>query len=425
MTDDKTALLEQLASAEASWHLFSQFDRNEISSQIGRARPDGPLSGVVVGLKDNMAVAGARCTAGMAHRRDRHMRTDAHVAARLHAAGAVLIPGLNMDEAALGGATDNSHFGRTRNPHAPDRLAGGSSGGAAAAVACGCVTIALGSDTLGSIRIPASYCGVVGLKPTAGLIGRSGVVPLAPGFDTVGPIARHARDIWPMLSSLSGHDPCDEDSLQPPHSWDQPPLERPLRIAVPAEIGSVACTPPVRSAFEKAEDALRSLGHEVCTVNVPGWSPDGLRRAAFLITEWEASVALAAELKEGAGISRIVREMISYGAVAGADKLVPAIRMMRRARNGLARVFEDCDVILTPTTPQTAPLVSDGAPSNQADFTALANVAGTPALAVPVGVGIGACPASVQLIGPAWSERLLLQLAERLEEALARRTAPG
>ena len=425
MIRDETALLDQLASAEASWHLFSQFDRQEMSGQIRRAKTHGPLSGLVVGLKDNIAVTGARCTGGMAHRRDRVMSADAHVAACLHAAGAILVPGLNMDEAALGGATDNCHFGRTRNPRAPDRLAGGSSGGAAAAVACGCVDIALGTDTLGSIRIPASYCGVVGLKPTAGLIGRSWVIPLAPGFDTVGPIAARACDIWPVLSCLSGRDPDDEDSLQPPPTWDHPPPERPLRIAVPVAVSRVACTHPVRSAFEQAQDVLRSLGHDVCAVNLSGWSPNGLRRAAFLITEWEASGALAADLTEQACVSRAVREMISYGAAAGPEKLLPAFSLLRRARNGLARVFEEYDVILTPTTPQTAPLASDGAPSNQADFTALANVAGTPALSLPVGVNAGAGSASVQFMGRAWSERLLLRLAEQMEEALPRQTVPG
>ena len=215
------AELTQIQGYHERFGLFATLDEAILKAELSQVPVQGPLSGRLVGLKANIAVKGARWSAGLPHRAEIVAEIDANVAHRLRLAGARLMPGLNMDAAALGGTGDNLDFGRTENPRAPAHSAGGSSGGAAAAVACGIVDLALGTDTMGSIRIPASYCGVFGLKPTSGLIGRSGIVPLAPSLDVVGPFTSHAVDIWPLLQAIACLDGEDADSRPTPAGWGQ------------------------------------------------------------------------------------------------------------------------------------------------------------------------------------------------------------
>ena len=375
----------------------------------------------MVGLKANIAAEGSAWTAGLGYREMRIADHDALVTQRLRESGALVLPGLNMDAAALGGATDNPHFGRTANPHAPEHSAGGSSGGSAAAVAAGLVDLAIGTDTLGSVRIPASYCGVFGLKPTRGLVGRTGIVPLAPSLDTVGPISARASDLWPIMTAIAGPDPEDPASRPAPKHWaDTPPkpTARGLRIGVPNQIGTVDCDRDVLAALGRAKKTLVAAGADVEDVDMPGWRPGKLRQKAFLLTEAEGAVEFSNELETGGILPASVEAMLSYGATMGTAKLISALQEVSAAGAQLDRTFASVNVLLIPTTPQRAFHVSGRPPVNQADFTALANAGGVPAVAIPVWSSGHPLPLSVQLVGPAWSESVLIGLAVLLQERL-------
>ncbi len=414
--------LERVRRLDDEFGLFANLDIAVVRGELARDSQHGPLAGKVIGLKANIACAGAPWSAGLAHRADINAPADAHVTARLRTAGARVLPGLNMDAAALGGTTENIHFGATRNPLATAFSAGGSSGGSGAAVATGLVDVAIGTDTLGSIRIPAAYCGLFGLKPTYGLIGRSGIVPLAPSLDCAGPLCASSHDLWPVVRSLAGFDADDPDSIPAPHGWDNSeptPSMTGLRIGVPEQVHEVSCEPEVRAGFERVVAALKRLGATVSGVAMPGWRPAALRKAAFLITECEGAVVYAQDLEADDRLPRAVQSMLGYGRDVPAGKLVAALAEARAARQQLARTFAEVDLVLTPTTAHRAIKLDSPAPANQADFTALANVAGVPALAVPVAVKGEVLPASVQLTGPPWSENKLVCAAMALEAALA------
>jgi len=414
--------LKHIQRLDDEFGLFADLDIETVRAELTREPQHGPLAGKIIGLKANIACAGALWSAGLAHRATLNALADANVTARLRAAGARVLPGLNMDAAALGGTTENQHFGATRNPYAPEFSAGGSSGGSAAAVAAGLVDVAIGTDTLGSIRIPASYCGLFGLKPTFGLIGRSGIVPLASSLDCVGPLSASSRDLWPVLQSIAGFEPNDPDSRQAAEGWENSeptPSMAGLRIGLPEQMNEVTCEPEVRTGFELIVEAMKRLGATVTDVTMPGWRPLALRKAAFLITECEGAVVYAEDLEVGDRLPPIVQSMLCYGRDAASSKLVNAQSEVRAARLQLVRTFAEVDLILTPTTPQRAIRLNSPAPANQADFTALANVSGVPALATPVALKNEALPASIQLMGPSWSESMLISAAMALEDTLA------
>ncbi len=414
--------LKHVQRLDDEFGLFAELDIETVRAELTRDPLHGSLAGKVIGLKANIACAGAPWSAGLAHRADLNALADAHVTARLRSAGARVLPGLNMDAAALGGTTENAHFGATRNPQAPSFSAGGSSGGSGAAVAAGLVDVAIGTDTLGSIRIPASYCGLFGLKPTFGLSGRSGIVPLALSLDCAGPLSASSGDLWPVVRSLAGFDPDDPDSIQAPEGWDSSeptPSMTGLRIGVPAQMNEVTCEAEVRVGFERTVAAVKRLGATVSDVSMPGWRPAVLRKAAFLMTECEGAVVYAKELEEGDRLPPAVQLLLGYGRDVTSGKLVAALCEARAARQQLVRTFAEVDLVLTPTTPQRATRLNSPAPANQADFTALANVAGVPALAVPVALKDEILPTSVQLMGPSWSENMLVSVAMALEDALS------
>lgn len=402
-----------------SYGLFAEFEEDVLQAELARPRRPGALSGRIVGVKANISVQGAGWSAGLRHRADIVAQSDANVTHRLRQAGARILPGLNMDAAALGGMTENADFGRTSNPIAPSRSAGGSSGGSAAAVASGLVDLAIGTDTLGSIRIPAAYCGVFGLKPTFGLVGRSGIVPLAPSLDTVGLLTAKAADLWPLLVAIAGPDVGDADTRPAPADWEH---DRPdtgihrLKIGIPDQVAEVSCEPEILEALKRASAVLSDAGSRITFVSMPGWNPARLRQKAFVLTECEGAVVFAEELRQGDVLPRSVERLLSFGRDLGPGRLIAAIEEIRAARAQLDRTFAEVNLLLMPTTPQRAVPAGTGAPDNQADFTALANVCGTPALAVPV--PNDPLPASVQLVGPRWSEPRLIALAACLENVL-------
>jgi aspartyl-tRNA(Asn)/glutamyl-tRNA(Gln) amidotransferase subunit A len=421
--------LARIRARDGELHLVTALDeegarREAEASDRRRAEgsPLGPLDGMLVGVKDNIAVAGLPWTAGVGGWRDRRAGTDAPTVARLRAAGAIPFAMLNMHEGALGATSDNPHFGRAANPLDPGRTPGGSSGGSAAAVAAGFVEASLGTDTMGSVRIPAAYCGVAGLKPTRGLVPRSGTAHLSPTLDTVGPIAPDVATLAAMVRVLACRDPADPESLPTPRRWDPGPDRFPhasLQIGIPRQIGETECERAVLDGLAAAREVLASAGAEVVEIDLAGWHPGPARRGGLLLVEAEGAVEFASLLEppDSDGMSAAFRSLLAYGRDLPSRRLVEGLARMRAAAAAAERAFGEVDVLLLPTAPQRAFPHGAEVPANQADFTALANFHGGPALSVPVpGDGM---PVGVQIVGPAFSEGLVLSVGAALERAFS------
>ncbi|MCF3932549.1 amidase [Acuticoccus sp. M5D2P5] len=380
----------------------------------------GPLDGIPVAIKDNLAMAGTLTTGGHRAAGLTPDTEDAHVVARLKAAGAVIVGKTNLHEGALGATTDNPHHGRAINPLAAGHTPGGSSGGSAVAVAAGIVPIAIGSDTMGSVRIPASYCGLYGLKPGRGRIGRTGIAHLSPTLDVIGPLASTAHDLATTLRVLDAEDGRDPDWLPP--AARTPALER---RAGRLTVGIVACDDvaldaATREAFARARDAIGRFA-EVREVRLAGWSPSAARRDGLLIIEAEAWALMAGAIEatpERFGAAFV--EMVRYTERMKAERLARAYMNARTAGQAAITALASVDILMLPTTPQRSFAHDDPVPVDQADLTALANLSGLPAVALPVPAGDGGLPASVQLLGPMWSEYRLIELAHHLGHTLSR-----
>ena len=378
-----------LARANARLNAFVDFDR-------GAAAGAGPLADLSIGIKSNIAVKGLPWTGGMALRRHVIADRDAEVVARLRAAGAAILGTLNMHEAALGATTDNPWFGRTHNPHRAGHTPGGSSGGSGAAVAAGLCDAALGTDTLGSIRIPAAYNGVYGLKPGPGVVSTDGLVPLGRAYDAIGPLARDldtlAR-VWAVIA---------------PAGAEAPAL---ARVVTLADLGGVAVQPAIGAAYARALAAIGLAG--AGAVRLPG-TPTMIRLAALAEVARELIADLGPARATKAAL--ISPELTAILAALETMPLDPALLAGTRA--ALIEAVADDGVLLMPTCPQAAFPHDGPAPHSQADFTGLANVAGLPALALPAGQDETGLPVGVQLVGPAGSEARLIDLARALVPAL-------
>lgn len=354
----------------------------------------GPLAGVRVGIKSNIAVKGLPWTGGMGHRREMLAAEDAAVVSLLRSAGAVILGTLNMHEAALGAVTDNAFYGRSENPHRVGFTPGGSSGGSGAAVASGLCDLALGTDTLGSIRIPAAYCGVYGLKPTHHAVDDRGMLFLDERFDTIGPLARSLDMIeraWEVIGNNYGGGGSDV---------------RFTRLLTLRDLAGVACQPTVLEGYRASLTALDMPRTEIDL----SASPTEIRIAALA----RAGRALIADL--GADRAEISDEL---KAVLVAVETIPENpALLAAVRADLLEALGTDGVLLMPTTPQAAFAHGTRAPTSQADFTCLANVAGMPALALPAGRDANRLPVSVQLLSPAGSELALIALARSIDLAL-------
>lgn len=352
----------------------------------------GPFAEVTVGVKANIAVKGCAWTGGLAHFRDHQAAADAEVVARLRGAGAAILGTLNMHEAALGATTDNPFYGCTSNPHRAGFTPGGSSGGSGAAVAAGLCDVALGTDTLGSIRIPAAYCGTYGLKPTIGAVSGEGLRFLEPAFDVIGPMAMDLgllERAWNIIVA----DVSDD--------------KRPFSaMLVLGQLGGVNCQPAVLAAYARA---LAAIALPTIPLSVPATLP-AIRLAA--LTRCVAYLQTTA----GAAFSQFSREL--QGLIAAISGKAADDDLLHEAAAAIVAALGDDGVLITPTTPQAAFAHGLRAPANQADFTTLASIAGLPALAVPAGTDADGLPVSVQLVGPANSERRLFALARKIAPQL-------
>ena len=367
----------------------------------------GPLDGLTVAVKDNIDVAGLPTTAGMATRRGRIAAADAFVVQCLRDAGMVVLGKLNMHEAALGATNDNPHYGRCEHPQRGGFTPGGSSGGSACAVAAGLCALALGTDTMGSIRIPAAYCGVVGFKPSWGLVSTAGTVACCHALDHVGPLLRSRRDLLLVMPALAAYDaPCADAR----HIVARPALPRPRFVAA-SDVAALGATPAMAQAYALALAALRARGDSVTLIDLSHHDFGRARRAGLLAAEADLLVEHADDWRgQPQNFSPALARMLVWASQQGAAVLAAALRTVAQAHTEAARWWSRGDVMLLPTAPQAAFAFADAVPANQADFTAIANMAGLPALSAPLPVAAGDLPLGLQAIAPVGCEATLLAL---------------
>ena len=386
------------------------------------AGPEGPLAGVPFAVKNLFDVAGLPTRAGSAINRTLPPATaDAPLVARLEAAGAILVGALNMGEYAYDFTGENSHDGPSRNPHDPTRMSGGSSGGSGAAVAGGLVPFALGSDTNGSIRVPASLCGIWGLKATYGRLPRHGTFPFVSALDHLGPLARCVTDLALAYDAMQGWDAADPVCAPCPADPAMPTLDHGtagLRIAVAGGYFQRGAFPNALAALHHVATALGATRE----VDLPGAAR--ARAAAYVITATEGAALHLDRLRtHAAEFDPAVRDRLLAGALVPAVHVAQAQKIRRQFQADIAALFEDVDVILAPATPCSAPLLGqqsfelDGAVlpvrANLGVFTQPFSFIGLPVVAVPVfGTGL---PIGVQVVAAPWREDLALRVAYALE----------
>lgn len=413
---DRIAERSDLASVVAVSAGRAQQDVDRVLAARRAGRPL-PLDGMPVLVKDNIDVAGVPCRVGSPLFQDRVPAEDAAVVRLLSRAGAVIIGKTTLHELVYGGTTDSPFYGRTKNPWDLGRIVGGSSGGSGAAAAAGLCAVALGTDTGGSIRLPGHVNGVVGSRPTFGSVRVRGAHPIGPSFDTVGPLARHARDAAAVQAVITGHDPADPWSAQVP-----PPRRGPLRAAaVLGEETTGALDPGVRSCVEAAVDALRELGVVPRTSHLDGFAQaredTGTIVCAEAWTRYEHDLAATPEKFSAETAARL-----RSGREISAAALTSAMWRVVRWRHRIHRLLDgEADLLVLPTAPVIAP-VAGGADMIAAtalltSLTAPVSAAHVPAVSVPCGSAAG-MPVGVQLVAAPGRDQDLLALAAALQALL-------
>jgi aspartyl-tRNA(Asn)/glutamyl-tRNA(Gln) amidotransferase subunit A len=445
------AYLERIEREDGDLHAFLR-TRGELAlAEAERHDREGRsgVQGVPIALKDILCTRGEETTAGSRILEGHLPLYDAGVVTRLRAAGLVPLGKTNMDEFAMGSSTENSGFGPTHNPWDRERVPGGSSGGSAAAVAAGFAPLSLGTDTGGSIRQPAALCGVVGMKPTYGAVSRHGLIAFASSLDQVGPFALTVRDCALALGVIAGHDRCDSTSVPLPEPIAVPGREdlNGVTIGVPESLLAQGVEPGVRESFDQAMRLAEGLGASVREVGLPH-APYALP-AYYLIAPAEASANLARfdgvryglRLEEAGdsiiemygrtrarGFGDEVKRRIMLGTYALSSGYYDAYygsaqRVRTLIRRDFDTAFAGCDVIASPTSPTVAFRIGERADDPWAMYasdvlTVPVNLAGLPGISIPSGLAEG-LPVGFQLVGPAFSENRILEVAHALEGAIA------
>ena len=448
-----TELVEELAHSmeqrNPQLNAFISWDKEAALAAAARADLSLPLGGIPIAVKDNICVLGepTRCASRMLG--SFVAPYDATAITRLRKAGAIPFGRANMDEFAMGSAGENSAYGPTLNPANAERVPGGSSSGSAAAVAADMAIAALGSDTGGSVRQPASHCGVVGVKPTYGRISRYGLVAFASSLDQIGTVTHNVEDAALLLQTLCGHDAKDSTSSTEPVGEFAAGLQagvRGMRIGLPKEYLSTGNDPAVSAAIERAATTLRELGAEVVELSLP--HAEAVVAAYYIIACAEASSNLArydgirygyrvpdarglddlysrtretgfgAEVKRRIILGTYVLSSGFYDAYYAKAQKVRAL-----VAQDFAHAFEQVDLILGPVAPTPAPKLhaADMTPLQiyLADiYTIPANLAGLPGISIPCPQAVGALPVGIQLLAPHFAEARMLQAASALEQAL-------
>lgn len=445
------AYMNRIEQFESSVHAFNlvtadaaRAAAHQVDTDIAAGRDPGPLAGVPIAIKDNLCTRGVPTTCSSRILGQWKPPYDATVIERLRSAGAIFVGKTNLDEFAMGSSTENSAFGPTFNPHDTSRVAGGSSGGSAAAVAAGFAPVSVGSDTGGSIRQPAALCGIVGVKPTYGTVSRYGLVAFASSLDQIGPFATTVRDAAEVLQVISGHDVRDSTSIP------QGPLDvvsvldrgvEGLRIGRISDLPGGA-DPEIEARLEDAFDALRSAGATIVDVSLP--SMTYALTAYYLIAPAEASSNLArydgvrygmrveapdtnamyAATRE-AGFGQEVKRRIMLGTYALSAGYFDAyygkaLKVRRLISDDFARAYQSADVIVTPTSPVVAfPVgakVDDPMSMYLCDiYTIPTNLAGHPAMSVPFGTGQAGLPVGIQVLAPTLGEQTMFRVGAELE----------
>jgi len=391
-------------------------------AEIGRGEWRGPLHGIPIALKDLIDTAGTRTTAASALYKDHVAVEDAEVVRRLKQAGAVILGKNNLHEFAYGGSSLVSFFGEVHNPRAPGHIAGGSSGGSAAAVAAGLCYAAIGTDTAGSIREPAALCGCVGFKPTYGRVSSQGIIPLSRSLDHVGPLAATVGDAAAVLQAIAGYDPADLTTSDVPVSdYVSAAAENPkrFRVGVPRSHFYDNLEAEVAAAVEQALLAIKTLVTEVNEMQLPVADDRTLQKAESYAYHAE-NAAKTPELYQPETLRRILS-----GAKVSAVDYRQRRRELEEARQGIQEIFATVDLIVTPTMPMPAPSIAElrahpdalrPAELKLLRNTRPFNVWGLPSISVPCGFTHAGLPIGLQIAGPHWREDLVLSLAHAYEQ---------
>lgn len=435
---------------------FLSYDREravnlagQIDARLAKGETVGPLAGLPVAVKDNMCTTFGATTCGSKILQNFQAPYDAHVIERINDAGAIIVGKTNLDEFAMGSSTENSGLGLTHNPWKPDHVPGGSSGGSAAAVAADLVPVALGSDTGGSIRQPASFCGVTGLKPTYGRVSRYGLVAYGSSLDQIGPITHDVRDAALLMNVIAGHDPRDSTSVDrdvPDYiaALDAPFDLSKTRIGVAAEYFGQGLDAEVKAAVQAAIQTYRDNGAEIIEIHLPHM--DYAIACYYLIATAEASSNLArydgvhyghrtarpkdfidmysSSREEGFGDEVKRRIMLGTYALSSGyydAYYLKALKVRTLIRRDFEKALETVDVIACPASPTPAFAIgaktADPLAMYLADiYTISANLAGIPGISIPCGLTAGGLPIGLQLMGAHFDEQRLLQIAHAYQQ---------
>ena len=430
------SILEEKAMGQAA----------ETDRRRARGETLSPLAGVPVGIKDNICTKGVTTTCASRMLEQFVPPYSAHVIEKLEEAGAVTLGKLNMDEFAMGSSTENSFFQITHNPRDPSRVPGGSSGGSAAAVAANEAAFALGSDTGGSIRQPAAFCGVVGMKPTYGTVSRYGLVAFASSLDQIGPLTRDVADSAMVMDCIAGHDSRDSTSIRMdklPYASQLGQDIRGIKIALPEEFFGEGLSEDVRKGIQLAARRFQDLGAEIVRVSMPALTH--ALPAYYIISSAEASSNLARfdgirygyrspdyedisslyKNSRSEGFGEEVKRRIMLGTFALSSGYYDAyykkaLQVRTLITRDYSRIFAACDCILSPVAPTTAYKIGEKT-ANPLEmylgdiYTVPVNIAGLPGLSMPCGAAADGLPVGMQLIGPAFSEPLLYRVGYAYE----------